>query len=217
MSDETPLPQLLLTTASQPRSLLLLAHGAGAPMDSDFMNAMAEGIARSGINVARFEFPYMQRRREEERKLPPDRAPKLLAHFQKVIAQAETLGLPIWLAGKSMGGRMASMLAADNDLRPRSVQGVVALGYPFHPPGKPEKTRTQHLATINMPMLICQGTRDPFGKPDEVASYGLPDCVRLHWLEGGDHDFKPLKRSGRTQGDLIREAAEQLGAFILAR
>lgn len=214
MTTDLDLPELLLNRANQPRALVLLAHGAGAPMDSDFMNAMAEAIAGQGISVARFEFPYMHRRREEQRKLPPDRAPKLLAHLEQVIAQAEALELPIWLAGKSMGGRMASMLAAEPAKRAGSVQGVIALGYPFHPPGKPEKTRTDHLALLQVPMLICQGTRDPFGKPDEVAGYGLPAGIQLHWLEGGDHDFKPLKRSGRTQAELISEAAEQVGRFI---
>ncbi len=214
MSTDEHLPELLLNRAKEPRALVLMAHGAGAPMDSDFMNAMAEAIAGQGVTVARFEFPYMNRRREEQRKFPPDRSPKLLAHFEQVILQAEALGLPIWLAGKSMGGRMASMLAAESAERAGSVQGVIALGYPFHPPGKPEKIRTEHFGMLKVPMLICQGTRDPFGKPDEVARYGLPATIQLHWLEGGDHDFKPLKRSGCTQAELIAEAAEQVGRFI---
>lgn len=208
------LAELLLNRADKPRALLLLAHGAGAPMDSDFMNAMAESIADQGINVARFEFPYMQRRRLEQRKFPPDRAAGLLAHFQEVLTQAEAMGLPLWIAGKSMGGRMASMLAAALCPDAGRVQGVIALGYPFHPPGKPEKTRTEHLRNLTVPMLICQGTRDPFGKPEEVAGYDLFAGIQIHWLEGGDHDFKPLKRSGLTQAHLIAEAAEQIDRFI---
>lgn len=214
MNNPDPLPPLLIDKADNPVALLLLAHGAGAPMDSDFMAAMAGAVARRGITVARFEFPYMQRRRQEGRRFPPDRAPRLLAHFQRVVTQAEAHGLPVWIAGKSMGGRMASMLAAESMA---SVQGVVALGYPFHPPGKPEKTRTGHLDDLSVPMLICQGSRDPFGKPEEVSGYNLPVGIHVHWLEGGDHDFKPLKRSGLTQVSLIDEAADVLCDFVMGR
>ena len=208
------LPDLLLNPAEAPRALLLFAHGAGAPMDSDFMNSMAEAVAGQGISVARFEFPYMQRRRREQRKFPPDRAPALLAHFQQVLDQSAVMGLPVWIAGKSMGGRMASMLAADLGSGHGDVQGVIAMGYPFHPPGKPEKTRTEHLRNLTLPMLICQGTRDPFGKPEEVAGYELSAGIHIHWLDGGDHDFKPLKRSGLIQAQLIAEAAERVARFI---
>lgn len=214
MTDADLLPDLLLNTAPAARAVLLLAHGAGAPMDSEFMTVLADAVCQQGITVARFEFPYMHRRRVEQRKFPPDRAPKLLEHFRQVIAQAQTMGLPIWIAGKSMGGRMASMLAADSVLGDLSVKGVIALGYPFHPPGKLENTRTEHLHALRVPMLICQGTRDPFGKPEEVSGYGLPESIRVHWLDGGDHDFKPLKRSGLTQRDLIAEAANKVGTFI---
>ncbi|MFT6516137.1 MAG: putative alpha/beta-hydrolase family hydrolase, partial [Alcanivorax sp.] len=160
---------LLWNRAEQPVALLVLAHGAGAPMDSDFMNAMAEAMADQGISVVRFEFPYMARRRQEQRKFPPNRAPQLLAHFRDVLAALPDDNLPIWIGGKSMGGRMASLLAAQADCPP--IHGVVALGYPFHPPGKPEKTRTEHLPHLAVPMLICQGERDPFGKPQEVTNY----------------------------------------------
>jgi len=212
---DAPLPELLITSAINPRAVLLLAHGAGAPMDSDFMNAMADAVAAQGISVARFEFPYMHRRRIEGRQFPPDRAPKLIEHFSRVVEQARSIGLPVWIGGKSMGGRMASMLAADSSLPMQEhVKGVVALGYPFHPPGKPEKIRTEHLHELQKPLLICQGTRDPFGKSDEVSGYGLPEQILVRWLEGGDHDFKPLKRSGRDQEELIVEAAAQLGMFI---
>ncbi len=214
MSLTSDLPDLLINTAEQPRALLLLAHGAGAPMDSDFMSLMAAAVAEQGICVARFEFPYMQRRRNEARKFPPDRAPKLLAHFQQVVDQAAGMGLPIWIGGKSMGGRMASMLAAEPSLAQGLVKGVIALGYPFHPPGKPDNVRTEHLHSLRLPMLICQGTRDPFGKPDEVCGYGLPGNIQVRWLEGGDHDFKPLKRSGRSQEELVVEAAKQVSGLI---
>ena len=217
MSTASSLSELLITHAHQPSALLLLAHGAGAPMDSDFMNLMADAVAAKGITVARFEFPYMQRRRLDGKKSPPDRAPTLLAHFHAVLSQADALGLPVWIAGKSMGGRMASMLAADPDYPTETVQGVVALGYPFHPPGKPEKTRTEHLHALGVPMLVCQGTRDPFGKPEEVAGYGLPAEIRVQWLDTGNHDFKPLKSSGYTQEQLIADAAERISVMVSER
>ena len=215
----------LYDRAQKPAALLLLAHGAGAPMDSDFMNAMAVAFASHSVAVLRFEFPYMQRRRDEQRKFPPDRAPKLLGAFAERVREARALAaelsgtpngaLPLWIGGKSMGGRMASMLAAQgNGVATVDVAGVIALGYPFHPPGKPEKTRIDHLPALTVPMLVCQGERDPFGKPDEVARYGLPEQAKLHWLPSGDHDFKPLKRSGLQQQDLIIEAASVAAAFV---
>ncbi len=215
----------LYDRAQEPVAVLLLAHGAGAAMDSDFMNAMATALASHSVAVLRFEFPYMQRRRGEQRKFPPDRAPKLLTAFAERVREARSLAaelsqhsngaLPLWIGGKSMGGRMASMLAAEgNGVATQDVAGVIALGYPFHPPGKPEKTRIGHLPALTVPLLIFQGERDPFGKPDEVADYGLPERVRVYWLTSGDHDFKPLKRSGLTQEDLIEEAAATAAGLI---
>ena len=201
----------LISSAKNPVAILLLAHGAGAPMDSPFMESLAAALADRGIQVVRFEFPYMQRRREEQRKFPPNRAPQLLEAFARQVASVERSGLPLWVGGKSMGGRMASMLAAEGA---SEIDGVVAFGYPFHPPGKPENTRTEHLASLAVPMLICQGERDPFGKPDEVGEYPLGGGIEVHWLPSGDHDFKPLKRSGLDQQDLINMAADITAAFI---
>ena len=179
---------------------LLLAHGAGAPMDSAFMEHLAADIAAAGLKVARFEFPYMAAQREDGRKRPPNRMPVLLDAFREACAQCEG---PVYVAGKSMGGRVASMLADELGAR-----AAVCFGYPFHPPRKPEKTRTAHLLAIETPTLIIQGTRDPFGKPDEVSGYGLGARVAVHWLDTGDHDFMPLKSSGQTQQQLISQAAE---------
>src|SRR5690606_16450036 len=134
---------------------VLLAHGAGAPMDSDFMNAMSEALCERGIAVARFEFPYMARRRVEGGKRPPDRQPVLLAAFADML---QRMPGRCFVGGKSLGGRMASLLAAEG----ADVSGVVCFGYPFHPPGKPENTRTAHLPGLSVPMLVCQGERDPF-------------------------------------------------------
>jgi uncharacterized protein len=188
----------------------LFAHGAGAAMDSPFMQRVAEGVAASGVRVIRFEFPYMQRRRETGKGGAPDPPRVLMQSFRDAIAEAgASSGLVI--GGKSMGGRIASTVADD-----AKVRGVVCLGYPFHPPGKLEKTRTGHLENIRTPTLILQGTRDSFGSPEEVSGYKLSNAIRIEWLEDGDHSFKPRVRSGRTEADNVR-AAIALAAEFIAR
>ena len=187
---------------------MILAHGAGAPMDSLFMELLAEALAGQGIESVRFEFPYMVKRREDGRKRPPDRQPALLAAFEDQVSLArEELGsqVPLLVGGKSMGGRMATLLAAgkfrDND-------GVACYGYPFHPPGKLDRWRIEHLGEVAVPLLVVQGTRDPFGKPDELKAQGqIPGLTRLCWLDGGNHDFQPLARQPEQQADLIAQAA----------
>lgn len=186
-----------------------LAHGAGAPMDSAFMAAFAAGLADRGLRVARFEFPYMARRRAEGTKRPPDRAPVLLGCWRAVIAELGPERLVI--AGKSMGGRMASLVADE-----AGVRGLVCLGYPFHPPGKPDRLRTEHLATLKTPALILQGERDPFGGREEVARYALSGAIRLSWLPDGDHGFKPRKASGRTEAENWRTAIAEMADFALS-
>lgn len=188
---------------------LLLAHGAGAAMDSDFMNALAAALAGHGVRVLRFEFPYMAQRRSGGSKRPPDRAPLLLAHFAEVLALAG--GKNVFIGGKSMGGRMASLLACQQD-----CAGVVCFGYPFHPPKKLEQTRIDHFPSLRAPTLICQGERDPFGTHAEVAAYSLPDNVTLHWLSDGNHDLAPRKASGLTQQENIEQAAAATVAWIRA-
>ena len=195
---------------------LVLAHGAGAGSDSAFMERLADGLGQEGVNVWRFEFPYMQRRRLDGRKRPPDRQPVLLSHFAAVIDECRAgmgPGQTLVIGGKSMGGRMASLLAASSD-RPR-IQGVACFGYPFHPPGKPDRWRTDHFAEMCCPMAVFQGTRDPFGKPDELAAREpLPDHVRVNWLEGGNHDLRPLKKQGLSEDALIDQAALMAADFI---
>jgi len=184
-----------------------LAHGAGAPMDSPFMNDVAAGLATIGHRVARFEFPYMARRRIDGVRPGPDRAPVLVETWREVINRFDPVRLVI--GGKSMGGRIASAIADGC-----GVAGVVCLGYPFHPPGKPEKTRTDHLATLRTPTLICQGTRDSLGARPEVLTYDLSPAICVHWLEDGDHSFKPRQRSGRTERQNIDEAVAAAAAFV---
>lgn len=188
-----------------------LAHGAGAPMDSPYMEAFAAGLAARGLRCARFEFPYMAQRREDGKKRPPNPARILLECWRQVIDEIGRDNLVI--GGKSMGGRMASMVAADLEAEGMPVRGVVCLGYPFHPPGKPEKLRTAHLETLMTPTLICQGARDPFGTAEEVPAYPLSKAIRLEWLEDGDHGFKPRKASGRTEQQNWDAALDAIQAF----
>ncbi len=197
-----------ITNGDKGGNLLLLAHGAGAPMDSDFMNIVAEGVAKQGIQVVRFEFPYMQQRRLTGKKRPPDRLPVLLDCWQQVIGDwggDENL----IIGGKSMGGRMASLIAAQ-----QRVRGLVCLGYPFHPAGKPDRLRTEHLPQITSPTLVVQGDRDKLGNRGEVASYDLPPDVRFRWLIDGDHDFKPRVKSGYTHQQHLITTVHAITDFV---
>ncbi|PIW25754.1 MAG: alpha/beta hydrolase [Rhodospirillales bacterium CG15_BIG_FIL_POST_REV_8_21_14_020_66_15] len=190
---------------------IALAHGAGAPMDSPFMEAFTEGLAARGLRCARFEFPYMAQRRVDGVKRPPNPARVLLETWREVIAEIGRENLVV--GGKSMGGRVASMVAAELEAEGAPVRGVVCLGYPFHPPGKPEKLRTAHLQSLRTPTLICQGARDPFGTAAEVPAYRLPKAIRLCWLPDGDHGFKPRKASGRTERQNWDQALDAIRAF----
>lgn len=187
---------------------VVLAHGAGAPMDTPFMDAFARGLVVAGLRVVRFEFPFMRARRSEGKRKPPDRAPVLVGAWRSVIAALGDPGTLV-IGGKSMGGRMASMVADE-----AGVKGVACLGYPFHPSGKPERTRTGHLESMRTPTLIVQGTRDSLGKPEEVAGYALSKSIRVHWLEAGDHDFKPTKASGRTLEQNWQEGIAAVTEFV---
>ena len=192
----------LLRTGLGGTPRLLLAHGAGAPMDSPFMNAIADSVAAAGIEVIRFEFEYMAKRREDGTRRGPDRAPKLIARFKEVLSLVGPAA-EVVIGGKSMGGRIASMIADEV-----GAAGVVCLGYPFHPPGKPERLRTAHLETLKTPTLIVQGTRDRLGSEEEVAAYTLSPSIELAWMADGDHSFKPRKKSGRTAEQNLEAAAD---------
>ena len=191
---------------------LLLAHGSGAPMDSPAMNAAAAALAAEGLRVARFEFSYMAARRTEGSRRPPPKAETLNPEFRAAVADLAAKG-PLVIGGKSMGGRVASMVA-DELFAEGRIAGLLCLGYPFHPPEKPTQLRTAHLLTLKTPALICQGTRDPFGTKDEVPGYGLPERIRLFWLEDGDHDLKPRKSvSGFSTADHLATMARTVRAF----
>ncbi|ASP40288.1 alpha/beta hydrolase [Bacterioplanes sanyensis] len=190
--------------------LLILAHGAGADSNSDFMQQMAEMIAEHGVQVWRFDFPYMIKRQSDGKKRPPDRADKLLQAFLELVEQAAR---PCMVGGKSMGGRMASMLAQQSTQQDW-IRGSVALGYPFHPPGKPEKQRTEHLQSLQKPQLIIQGERDAMGNREEVEQYDLDPQLELFWLADGNHDLKPRKVSGHTHQAHMQQCAEQAALFV---
>ena len=187
---------------------LVLAHGAGGPMDSPFMETIAEGVAKAGIRVARFEFPYMRRRRETGQGGAPNPGPALMQSWRDTIEKLGG-GRRLVIGGKSLGGRIASMIADET-----GVRGLLCLGYPFHPPGKPEQTRTRHLEQLRTPGLILQGTRDSFGKPEEVRKYHLSRAIRIEWLEDGDHSFRPRARSGRTEADNLNAAIVRMTEFV---
>lgn len=191
---------------------ILLAHGAGAPMDSASMNAIAAALAGAGFRVARFEFGYMASRRTEAGRKPPPRAETLIDEYKAAVEELGVTG-PLVIGGKSMGGRVASMLA-DELLAGGKVAGLLCLGYPFHPPGKPEQLRTKHLAGLKTPALICQGTRDIFGSREEVSGYTLSKKIEILWLEDGDHDLKPRKAiSGFSAADHLKTVAERVQAW----
>lgn len=201
-------PEILFDGPAEAALTLVLAHGAGGPMDSGFMTTVAWGVAGRGFRVARFEFPYMHARRLGAKRGAPDREPVLreswLATIQKLNGRGQ-----LAIGGKSMGGRIASMVADE-----AGVRGLVCLGYPFHPPGKPEKLRTAHLAGLTTPALIVQGERDPFGTRVDVAGYTLSPAIRIHWIEAGDHSFKPPARSGRTEAGNVEEAIGVVAEFL---
>ena len=199
---------------SHSKVVLILAHGAGAPADSTFMEDLSAALEREGIGTIRFEFPYMQKRRKDGKKRPPDREPVLLEYFSGVIDRVRAeLGSTslILVGGKSMGGRMASILASRRD----DIDGVICFGYPFHPPGKLDRWRTAHFRDLNCPILVLQGTRDPFGKPDELEDHQQElEAIDLRWLEGGNHDFQTLKSQPQTQSELIAQAARETRIFV---
>ncbi|WP_425523733.1 alpha/beta family hydrolase [Rhizobium setariae] len=188
------------------RVTILLAHGAGAPMDSAAMTAATAALVATGFRVARFEFGYMAARRNAGTRKPPPKAETLKGEYLAAIAALDAK-TPLIIGGKSMGGRVASMVA-DELYASRQIAGLLCLGYPFHPPGKPESLRTRHLEQIKTPALICQGTRDQFGTRDEVANYRLSNAIAFLWLEDGDHDLKPRKAiSGFSASDHLATMA----------
>jgi predicted alpha/beta-hydrolase family hydrolase len=202
---------LLIDGPADARCHLILAHGAGQGADSLFMSTVAHALAAAGLRVVRFSFPYMVRSEVEGRRRPPDREPILIETWLRVIAEqraARGVGKCLLIGGKSMGGRIASLIADE-----AGVDGLVCLGYPFHPPGRPERTRVAHLSALRTSTLICQGERDPFGSLEEVARYDLSPSIEIVWIADGEHSFKPRRVSGLTAEQNLRAAAGAVASF----
>ena len=191
---------------------LLWAHGAGAGQQSPFMQQMIRALAAEGIQVFAIDFPYMQQMMQQGKRRPPPAVERTLETFAAWHRLLEPLGdLPLWVGGKSMGGRVATLLASQ-----QSCPGVIVAGYPFHPPKTPEKLRLSHWPDIQCPLLVLQGERDPFGTREEVERYSLTPRACLKWLADGDHDFKPRRASGLKHEFLIDEAAQLAASFVRA-
>ncbi len=192
---------------------LILGHGAGAPQTSSFMVTFATALAARGIDTVTFNFLYMEQRRRV-----PDPGARLEACYRAVIeavAQRKIGRGRLAIGGKSMGGRIATQVAA---LGAPAVAGLVLLGYPLHPPGKPEQLRAKHLPGIRAPMLFVQGSRDTFGTPEELRPIikTLKTTVELHVVEGGDHSFKVLKSAGVTQEYIYEAVQDRIDQWLRA-
>ncbi len=195
-----PLTDIIVDKPACPKARILLAHGAGAASTSLFMQLLATKLVALDIEVWRFNFGYMQRFINTGKRSLPE---KLLVLQQQFTEQIDNVmaDLPLFIAGKSMGGRVASMLTEHS-----GVRAVFAFGYPFHPPKKP-CWRTEHFSSLNCPLFIAQGERDLFGSRAELSNQ-VWSQVEICWLTDGDHDFKPRVRSGLTQQQLITQAAQ---------
>jgi hypothetical protein len=182
-------------------------------MDSSSMNMIAESLAHQSFRVARFEFAYMAARRTSGGRKPPPRAEKVLPEFIAAIEALEAPA-PLIIGGKSMGGRVATMIA-DTCFDHGQISGVLCLGYPFHPPAKPGNLRTAHLVDLKTPTLIVQGTRDPFGTDEEVPQYDLSSSIDMVWLPDGNHDLKPRKRvTGLSHQDHMATMADHVTNWV---
>jgi uncharacterized protein len=188
-------------------SLLALAHSSGGGMDHPTMLKLSEEFRSRGIDIVRFNFLYKERGSG-----PPDRMPRLTDCFSAVVERIRSEINPslLFLGGHSMGGRAASMMAADAF----PCDGLILLGYPLHPAGQPEKLRTSHLTQIKVPVLCMNGTRDDLCRRDLMEAADLPSGWTMHWLEGADHGFHVQKRSGRTEADVIHEIGEVTQAWV---
>lgn len=200
---------MLWTGAERAALTILLAHGAGAPMDTPFMNFFADGIARLGYRVGRFEFPYMAARRTTGKRRPPDKMDVLLDTWRAAIREGG--GGAVVIGGKSMGGRVASMIADEV-----GAAGLICLGYPFFGMGRRDKPRVAHLEGLRTPTLICQGERDAMGGRADVSALRLSPAIGMRWLTDGDHDLKPRKAAGLSHDDNLRAALDAVATFLSA-
>lgn len=202
----------LLQRPDDARMMLVLAHGAGAGMQHAFMAAVADRLAARGVATFRFQFPYMEAGRRR-----PDPAPVAARTVANAVAAAgaRASDLALFAGGKSFGGRMTSTAASKGELTPE-VRGLVFFGFPLHSPAKPGTERAGHLAHVPQPMLFLQGTRDRLARLDllEPVLEELAPAATLHVVEGADHGFHVLKRSGRTDAEVLDELADAAGAWM---
>ncbi len=207
----------IINNVDRPKAQVIFAHGAGADMHHDFMNKITELLNKENINVLRFNFPYMNKRKETGRRYPPDRMPKLLECYQSIISELNLNNLPLFIGGKSMGGRVAATLMSNNDIGSnelKHVNGTFCLGYPFHPPKKLDKLRLDPLLQAIKPVLIIQGERDTLGSQQDIATYNLPELCNVVYLEDGDHSLKPRIKSGYTHQQHIESAVQSIVNFV---
>ncbi|MGL6624575.1 alpha/beta fold hydrolase [Aeromonas jandaei] len=190
---------------------ILLAHGAGAGMEHAFLAELSRLLAGPDIEVVRFNFPYMSKRALDGKRRPPDRQPVLLDHWREMVR--EFAHPRLFLAGKSMGGRMAAEIS-DEIYCEMNAAGLLILGYPFHPPARPDRWRGEVLKQIKTPTLLLQGERDTFGSRAELADFPFSSAVSVHWLTDGDHGFKPRKSSGLCEQDNLQQAASRIRQFV---
>lgn len=210
---------LYLTTGPETAAArLVLAHGAGTGMTSPFLETVSDLLAERSIAVTRFEFQYMAQRRQGGSRRPPPSVEKLVAEFithldELRVGSARTQR--IFIGGKSLGGRVASLIA-DQAFRDRHIAGLICLGYPFHPVGKPAQLRIAHLTALTCPALVIQGVRDPFGSKAEVEAMRLSESITFHWAADGDHDLGPRGNSGFTRKENLTAAADAVKSFVAA-
>lgn len=207
--------ELLTTGYDRAATALMLAPGAGAPATSPWMERMTDMLASAGLKVLRFDFSYMVARRTQGSRRPPPAAEVLVAEYVEAVTVAAKQmhgEQRLLIGGKSMGGRVAS-LAAQSLYEQRRIAGLVCLGYPFHPPKKPDALRTAHLVSLSCPTLIVQGERDPFGGRSEVDGYALASSIAVRWARDGDHDFTPRRSSGTTLAANMLACVEEIPEF----
>ncbi len=216
-------PSIIESFVEQPNALFIFAHGAGADKSHHFMENFTAALNEKKINVVRFNFPYMDKRLVDGRKYPPNRMPLLLECFEAVVKHYlnnNPNNLPIFIGGKSMGGRVAATLSSSelvsqvNEKASAGIMGVICIGYPFHPQKKPEKLRLEPLQETLLPTLILQGDRDALGDQSEIENYDISPLCKVYYFEDGDHDLKPRVKSGYTHAQHLKTAAEQLTRFI---
>ena len=203
-------PKLNIAGPKRAKYCVILTHGAGESSQSNFLSYFADGLVEERYRVIRFDFPYMQERSTTGRKRPPDREEILKETWLTVLDSVNDNHVVV--GGKSMGGRIASMIADQS-----RAEGLICLGYPFHPTGKPHKLRTDHLTNLQTPTLIVQGENDPFGQRQEVETYELSDAIEMHWSPDGDHSFRPKRGSDRDQDQNMKNALRAVKRFLFER